>query len=120
LGRERARGFHAHFCRIEYTQGGEKRHWTFADTQYGPDFALLAPLLVSGGWAPTIICESSGTMAEDACAMQAMVRRAADQAWVAERIPGVAEESTEHNGAIMAEQSTEQSASTERSTERSS
>ncbi len=76
LGMDRARAFHAHFCRIEYTQAGEKRHWTFADTRFGPDFALLAPLLVSGGWAPTIICESSGTMAEDACAMRDMVEQA--------------------------------------------
>lgn len=76
LGHGRAKYFHAHFCRIEYTQAGEKRHWTFADTQFGPDFVHLAPLLAVGDWAPTIICESSGTMAEDAIAMQNMVRDA--------------------------------------------
>lgn len=73
LGEARAHSFHAHFCRIEFTKDGEKRHWTFADTQFGPDFALLAPLLADPVWTPTIICESSGTMAEDACAMRDMV-----------------------------------------------
>jgi len=73
LGGARAHGFHAHFCRIEYTGSGEKRHWTFADTRFGPDFALLAPLLADPVWTPTVICESSGTMAEDACAMRDMV-----------------------------------------------
>ena len=31
LGDARARRFQVHFSRIEYTAGGEKRHWTFAD-----------------------------------------------------------------------------------------
>jgi deoxyribonuclease-4 len=77
LGEARARGFHAHFCRIEHTEKhGEKRHRTFADTQFGPDFSLLAPLLADPKWAPTIICESDGTQAEDACAMRDMVMAA--------------------------------------------
>ena len=25
------------FSRIEYSKGGEKRHWTFAETQFGPE-----------------------------------------------------------------------------------
>lgn len=34
---------HCHFSKIEYTQnGGEKRHLTFADTVYGPEFEPLA------------------------------------------------------------------------------
>ena len=73
LGEERAYSFHAHFCRIEHNQSGEKRHRTFADIAYGPDFALLAPLLADPKWTPTMICESSGTQAEDACAMRDMV-----------------------------------------------
>jgi len=72
LGEKRACAFHGHFCRIEYNQSGEKRHRTFADTEHGPDFALLAPLLADAKWAPTLICESSGTQAEDACAMRDM------------------------------------------------
>ena len=36
LGDARARRFQVHFSRIEYTAGGEKRHWTFAETQFAP------------------------------------------------------------------------------------
>lgn len=70
LGRERVQCFHSHFCHIEYTTAGEKRHHTFADTQFGPDFRLLAPCLLRHGLTPRIICESSGTQAEDAREMR--------------------------------------------------
>ncbi len=66
LGNERARNFHAHFSKIEYSAGGEKRHLTFADSVFGPDFEPLAQLLVERDCSPTIICESDGTQAEDA------------------------------------------------------
>jgi len=66
LGEERTRYFHSHFSRIEYTNGGEKKHWTLKDIQYGPDFEPLAEVLVSQDLKPVIICESRGTMAEDA------------------------------------------------------
>ena len=43
LGCERARRLHCHFSKIEYTEkGGEKRHLTFEDRVYGPEFAPLA------------------------------------------------------------------------------
>ena len=61
---------HCHFSKIEYTDAGEKRHLTFADTVYGPDFEPLAEALVKDGLCPRIISESAGTMAEDALAMQ--------------------------------------------------
>lgn len=51
----------------------EKKHLTFADEQFGPDFAPLAEVIVRDELAPRIICESAGTMAEDAMAMQQMV-----------------------------------------------
>lgn len=70
LGRERVQCFHSHFCRIEYTAAGEKRHHAFADTQFGPDFRHLAPCLLRHGLTPRCICESSGTQAEDAREMQ--------------------------------------------------
>lgn len=66
LGPERAAHFHAHFSRIAYTKGGEKCHLTFADTEFGPPHAPLLSLLKARGLAPTIICESAGTQAEDA------------------------------------------------------
>jgi len=69
LGKERARKMHVHFSTIEFTAAGEKRHRTFAEEAYGPRFEHLAPLLKERGYAPRIICECHGTMAEDAQAM---------------------------------------------------
>ena len=70
LGDERAVNFHAHFSRIEYTTGGEKRHLTFADTVFGPPFEPLMELLFQRRLAPVIVCESAGTQAEDAAVMK--------------------------------------------------
>ena len=69
LGDDRAVHFHAHFSRIAYTKGGEKCHLTFADTEFGPPHAPLMALLKARCLAPTIICESAGTQAEDAHAL---------------------------------------------------
>lgn len=70
IGLARTQHFHSHFSKIEYTQKGEMRHLTFADTVYGPEFAPLARVLAERGYQPVIICESAGTQAEDALAMQ--------------------------------------------------
>ncbi len=71
LGAERMRGFHIHFSKIEYTEnGGEKKHLTFSDEIYGPDYEPLMELLVRKNSAPTVICESAGTQAEDAKIMR--------------------------------------------------
>lgn len=70
LGHARMERFHMHFSHIEYTGAGEKRHRTFAEEGYGPDFALLAPCLSSRGLCPTVICESAGTQAQDAKQMK--------------------------------------------------
>ncbi len=72
LGHERAGIFHVHFSKIEYTEGGEKKHLTFEDTVYGPEFEPLAELLAKRNLAPHIICESAGTQAEDALTMKKM------------------------------------------------
>ena len=65
LGAYRLKNIHCHFSRIEFTNAGEKRHWTLDDIEYGPEFEPLAKLLVEYDMNPIIICESSGTMAED-------------------------------------------------------
>ncbi|MGN0557049.1 MAG: TIM barrel protein [Acutalibacteraceae bacterium] len=70
LGSERERVFHAHFSKIEYSAGGEKKHLTFADEIYGPDFEPLGELIAKRNLSPTIICESAGTQAEDALYMK--------------------------------------------------
>lgn len=70
LGNDRLRSFHSHFSKIEYTTGGEKKHLTFADTVYGPDFEPVMELVAKYGCSPTFICESDGTQAEDAATMK--------------------------------------------------
>lgn len=81
LGSDRLKTFHSHFSKIEYTEnGGEKRHLTFEDKVYGPDFDPLAELIVQYGCTPVIICESAGTQSEDAAAMRDMLADAAKKA----------------------------------------
>lgn len=69
LGEERRHAFHIHFSKIEYTGGGEKKHLTFEDTQFGPDPAPLMELLAQENLCPTVICESAGTQTADAAEM---------------------------------------------------
>jgi len=66
IGYDRLKVMHVHFSRIEFTIGGEKKHWKYSDTQFGPSFEPLAELLFKKALEPVIICESRGTMAEDA------------------------------------------------------
>lgn len=70
LGMDRARIMHVHFSKIEYTHMGEKRHLTFSDQEYGPEFEPLGEVFYQRNYAPVIICESAGTMAEDALYMK--------------------------------------------------
>ena len=72
LGDEYAKTLHCHFSKIEYTSAGEKKHLTFEDNVYGPEFDGLAEAIVLEGVCPRIICESAGTMAEDALTMKGM------------------------------------------------
>lgn len=71
LGSDRLKIFHSHFSKIEYTEkGGEKKHLTFDDTVYGPQFEPLMELIYKKSLSPTFICESAGTQTEDAAAMK--------------------------------------------------
>ncbi len=70
LGTDRLKCFHSHFSKIEYTTGGEKRHLTFEDTVFGPDYEPVMELTYKYGCDPTFICESAGTQAEDAKQMK--------------------------------------------------
>ena len=69
-GDEVAKNLHCHFSKIQYTDAGEKKHLTFADNEYGPDFEPLIEAIAREGLTPTIICESDGTMPEDALKMK--------------------------------------------------
>lgn len=70
LGTDRLKSFHSHFSKIEYTTGGEKRHLTFEDTVYGPDYQPVMELTCKYSCSPVFICESAGTQAEDAKQMK--------------------------------------------------
>ena len=70
LGPKKAENLHCHFSKIEYTAAGEKRHLTFKDQVFGPDFEPQTSVLAREGLSPRIICESDGTMAEDALQMK--------------------------------------------------
>ena len=70
LGSDRLKSFHSHFSKIEYTTGGEKKHLTFEDSVYGPDFEPVMELTYKYGCNPVFICESAGTQAEDAKMMK--------------------------------------------------
>jgi len=70
LGADRLNIFHSHFSHIEYTKGGEKKHLTFEDTEFGPDFDIVAEIVYKKNLSPTFICESAGTQIEDALSMK--------------------------------------------------
>jgi len=76
LGEERRRSFHIHFSKIEYTGGGEKKHLTFEDTQFGPEPAPLMKLLAQESLCPVVICESAGTQTADAAKMSRLYHAA--------------------------------------------
>lgn len=69
LGDETAKNLHVHFSSIEFTKGGEKRHWGFHD-EFGPPHQPLMQWMAKNQLTPRIICESAGTQSEDAKTMQ--------------------------------------------------
>ena len=69
-----AKNLHCHFSKIEWTDKGEKKHLTFDDTVYGPDFEPLIDAISEGSLTPTVICESAGTQSRDASAMMKYYR----------------------------------------------
>ena len=70
LGANIAKNLHCHFSKIEWSTGGEKRHLTFDDKEYGPSFEPLIETITRNSLTPTIICESAGTQSDDAMAMK--------------------------------------------------
>jgi deoxyribonuclease-4 len=79
LGSWRAANFHCHFSKIEYTKGGERKHLTFEDEKYGPQFEPLAAVIIKHSLTPVIICESAGTQAEDAVIMKNILKSYSDK-----------------------------------------
>lgn len=70
LGEEKVRRMHVHFSKIAYGAGGESHHLTFADAEYGPEYEPLDKVIEEYRLTPFIVCESDGTMAEDALFMK--------------------------------------------------
>ena len=70
LGADVASNLHCHFSKIEWTGSGEKRHLTFEDQIYGPNFEPLVEVIYKNNLSPTIICESAGTQSDDALSMK--------------------------------------------------
>ena len=70
LGADVACNLHCHFSKIEWTGSGEKKHLTFEDNLYGPDFEPLIDVIIKEKLSPTIICESAGTQSDDALNMK--------------------------------------------------
>jgi deoxyribonuclease-4 len=73
LGTEALRSMHCHFSKIEFSSQGEKRHHTLDEERYGPDFRMLAEVIVDFGLHPTMICESP-ILDVDARKMQATLK----------------------------------------------
>jgi len=58
LGTEAVRDMHCHFTKVEFTDKGEKRHHIIDETDFGPDFAMLAKVIAEFKLKPVIISES--------------------------------------------------------------
>ncbi len=65
LGSFRTKNLHIHYSRIEYTNAGEKKHHTYDETEYEPEFEPIAEIIARRGYTPVIISESAGTQTKD-------------------------------------------------------
>lgn len=70
LGADVAEKLHCHFSKIEWSASGEKKHLTFEDTEFGPEYEPLMRVIAREKLSPTIICESAGAQSDDALAMK--------------------------------------------------
>jgi deoxyribonuclease-4 len=74
LGTEALRNLHCHYSHIEFTDKGERRHHNVDREEYGPDFELLAQLIVERDLKPVIACETPN-LDIDAIKLRDMVRQ---------------------------------------------
>jgi deoxyribonuclease-4 len=58
LGTQTMRSMHCHFSKIEFGASGEKCHHTLDEAAYGPEFGMLAEVILEFGMHPTLICET--------------------------------------------------------------
>ncbi len=69
-----AKNLHCHFSKIEYTSAGEKKHLTFEDNIYGPEYEPFIEAIAMEKLSPNVICESAGTQSADALAMKTLYK----------------------------------------------
>ena len=74
LGTEAVKDMHCHFTKVEFTEKGEKRHHTLDEAEYGPDFTLLAKVIVEFKLRPVVISESP-VLDVDAVKMRDILQR---------------------------------------------
>jgi deoxyribonuclease-4 len=58
LGTEAVKDMHCHFTKVEFTDKGEKCHHIMDESDYGPDFTMLAKVIDEFKLKPIIISES--------------------------------------------------------------
>jgi deoxyribonuclease-4 len=58
LGTDAVKNMHCHFTKVEFTDKGEKCHHIMDETEYGPDFTMLAKVIAEFRLNPVIISES--------------------------------------------------------------
>jgi deoxyribonuclease-4 len=58
LGSKVLQSAHCHFSKIEFSSQGERKHHSLDESRYGPEFELLAKVIVDFKMYPTIICET--------------------------------------------------------------
>jgi deoxyribonuclease-4 len=75
LGSVALRNMHCHFSKIEFSSQGERKHHILDEPRYGPEFELLAKVLVDFKMRPTIICETP-LLDIDALKMKKMLQQA--------------------------------------------
>ena len=74
LGTEAVKNMHCHFTKVEFTEKGEKCHHVLEEAAYGPDFSMLAKVIVEFDLKPVIISESP-MLDLDAIKMRDMLKK---------------------------------------------
>lgn len=75
LNKNKLDKLHIHFTKVEFGSKGEKRHRSYAEEAFGPDFAPLAKLLIEYKLSGRVISESRGTMLEDSVTLKEIYQR---------------------------------------------
>jgi deoxyribonuclease-4 len=77
LGSKVLQGMHCHFSKIEFSSQGERKHHSLDESRYGPEFELLAKVIVDFKMHPIIICETP-VLDIDAFKMKEMLQQVSE------------------------------------------